>query len=1300
MKDFSDTKTVEGTIEGDMIHVAAWAAPFKAATATKKVWEGLTVQEIADMCDIPPERMPYMRARLGRGDKTSVVPSGMWDKVKPRNGSVLEFYCEVNGKAVALILSIIVAVVAPVLAPFVLGALGVTATAFAIALAATAITVVGQLLISALIPPPSANKGASSDAATFTITGASNVRNPYGVYPTVLGRHLMFPPMTAQGYSETVDDEIYWRARYTFGYGPVSLETLKIGTTDIMSFSDVQIEFLNVDQTLTTANIPALSGAPNVSWKTGSTAMTLYASTIEEDPYSVALAVSVGSTRTTRTGCITAQVDIGFQGLCDFDTKGNKVAVNVNIDIRYRLAGSGGAFIFVATKLCTGRTTSYVRFTQEINFPSAAQWEISVTRTTALGSSVNIREAAVLSAIRSIKTGGIPSNPNIAEVAIRVKATEQLNGQIDTLNAIVQQLGRVWDGTTWSAPQPIRHPAWIYAACVQGPQMGINALPDARVDLAGLLAWATNDPTWTCDTVVDQTQPLSQVLDMVAATGRARRSMNDLKFGVIRDNGANSIVQHFTPRNTFGFKGSRVISREIHAFRVRVISEQKDWQQDEVLVYADGYSASNATMIETLDLPAVILSKFSTTQGNAWRLGRYHLAQAILRPEEYTFSSDLDHVRCQMGDIVRLVHDVPLFSVGSARIKDISYVAGILYSLQLDDWANLEDAKNYRARVRLQDGTTALFDTRHGTQGACRHYSATFPQSGGLNIGDLIMIDLTSSTPVDLLVKSIRHSGDLIAEITCVDAAPAVLTADSGTIPAYSPNVTPLTRFGPTLPTVIGTITGSDAAILSGSGSAVARIGINVSPPPTVGPQQAQLQARWREVGTTPFKVGPPVPNNGTVFTGELVDGVSYETHVRGLGKDGKSRGWVSAGTVTAAAVAVLPAAPTGWTAAPFFDTINFDGPATFYYNFLEYRLYASTAGSTTETLVARSASPHIVYSPPTASAWTRYKIAVALNTGAEGTHSAYIAAVVSGVGGGGIGAGTITNAMLTSVNSATFKARLTAGAGAPEDLTVSQAKALLAITTADITGLLLASQVPTFTGDVTGSAGSLALTISAGAVTLAKQANLAALSVIGNDTGSATTPAALSVAQLMVMLTASQALGRPWLTPVSGDDLPTSLTSLSTGTATGVADRMFLFPFCAPAAISFSALKANISTGGAGNIKLGYYASDAQGRPTTLIGETAAISSVTAGMVSGSLSGSLVAGSTYWFFMRISGTASFSTWNAGATPSLNVGPAATTSRSTLLRSVTFASGAPNPWVYTNTEINTGNAPAVWMTQA
>lgn len=70
----------------------------------------------------------------------------------------------------------------------------------------------------------------------------------------------------------------------------------------------------------------------------------------------------------------------------------------------------------------------------------------------------------------------------------------------------------------------------------------------------------------------------------------------------------------------------------------------------------------------------------------------------------------------------------------------------------------------------------------------------------------------------------------------------------------------------------------------------------------------------------------------------------------------------------------------------------------------------------------------------------------------------------------------------------------------------------------------LLGGFITTATGDVTNlgtTNGSSAFTIAAGAVSLAKMANLAANSIIGNNTGSPATPLALTVTQVTAMLNA-----------------------------------------------------------------------------------------------------------------------------------------------------------------------------------
>ncbi len=139
------------------------------------------------------------------------------------------------------------------------------------------------------------------------------------------------------------------------------------------------------------------------------------------------------------------------------------------------------------------------------------------------------------------------------------------------------------------------------------------------------------------------------------------------------------------------------------------------------------------------------------------------------------------------------------------------------------------------------------------------------------------------------------------------------------------------------------------------------------------------------------------------------------------------------------------------------------------------------------------------------------------------------------------IASGAVSLAKMANMASASLIYRKTAGSGAPEVQTLATLK-----TDLGLTGTNSGDQVISLTGDVTGSgSGSFAASIAAGAVGLTKMANLAANSIIGNNTGSAAAPAALTAAQAKALL----AIGASDVSGLSAVASSGSAVDLASGT-------------------------------------------------------------------------------------------------------------------------------------------------------
>jgi hypothetical protein len=241
------------------------------------------------------------------------------------------------------------------------------------------------------------------------------------------------------------------------------------------------------------------------------------------------------------------------------------------------------------------------------------------------------------------------------------------------------------------------------------------------------------------------------------------------KYGCLIDAEQTVPRQVFTPANSWGFGGNRSFTDKPHAFRVKFTDPDLAWQTAEFNVYNDGYDETNSTIFEDLTTFGI------TSYAQAYRFGRYMMAQGVHRSEVFSIKTDVENLAVQRGELVHVAHDVPKVGGMYARVKDITGNRIVI------DQSIGTAPTSYT--VRLSDGTI-----RSGTITATIDGSTFDIDNGtGIETGDLIVVGESDRVVGKYLVFEISPGADLTADISLVPYVPGVYTADEGPIPDWDP---------------------------------------------------------------------------------------------------------------------------------------------------------------------------------------------------------------------------------------------------------------------------------------------------------------------------------------------------------------------------------------------------------------------------------------------------------------------------------------------------------------------------------
>lgn len=875
-------------------------------------------------------------------------------------------------------------------------------------IAAGAITEWGARKIGLVSSPNIQNNETDNDFNRMgSLTGSRNKLQPYAVVPRVYGKHKLYPPMSAQPYTEVVANKQFLRLLFNVGYGPLKLSEPKIGDTLIGSF-DANNNFTPNDAY---ENIRIDVGeSPNLYSKDVS----------EESPGTALNEQNDNGVRTTQADSDEVSLDVtfggGLFGVEDRDLKTSTVAFKVeyrlipetftasDVDaatdaitisghkfknddiIQFSTGGTlpgglsagtdyhiinvsgddfqvsttqggsavditgGGSGTHKATNEWRGsvsqveyyrgqvetvsepltfQASSDARETYrtgiEFDLPVAGQYDIRLTRTSMKGNTdpdagrVH-QQDCTWTAMRSIRHEKPTDLPGTVQIGMRIKATDQLNGVLDNFSVVAESRLATYDGNSWDEPTfssstgngsggaVTSNPAWIFADILTG-SANDRAIAKSRLDADALKSWAD----WCAaegfeyNGVIDSETTVMELAKSVAAAGRASYGLQDGKHTVVRDLDNQTPVQMFTPRNSWDFSATKTFLDQPHGLKVRFKNEESDWKTEEAIVYNDGYSEDGtgclfddgtgvckiATRFETLELDGV------TGWDQAWKIGRYRLAEARLRPEVYTLNVDVEHLVCQRGDTVKVAHDVTLWGSRWGRIKSVTRNASNeVTAIETDEPATMESGNSYQIRIRKDDGTFAVIDV-DTVAGETQTLTVSTPAVYAIAKDDLFAFGEQSTETVTLKVVGIEPRADLSARLTLVDEATAIHIADTGSIPAFDPQITdpPQEELGqrpPPVPVITNVRSDGDALYSDADHNPHLRIIVSFS---ISGSAPTELiEGRFRkkdsEGGWTAF--GTADPDAGTITLKDVERKGTYIIQIRARTGE-RTSDWVQA---------------------------------------------------------------------------------------------------------------------------------------------------------------------------------------------------------------------------------------------------------------------------------------------------------------------------------------------------------------------------------------------------------------------
>ena len=605
-------------------------------------------------------------------------------------------------------------------------------------------------------------------SSAASLRGSMNVARKGERLPIVLGRYKVVPDLAAQVYTTYEGNDQYLHQLFCFGYSEVVIDTdsLKIGTTPVSKYNEI-------------------------TWATGDNIASIYPRRTIETTISLELEENAGITRSTATGTVEARIGIAApSGYYAYNEEGDKYNISISLKIDYRATDTDNWVTAYEGTITPDCNASAWRWSYTISLPySSSSYDIRVTRTSAKSSDSRHVDYAywdVLTCMTQDSSGNTyavrqPSDYSL--LAVRAKATNQLNSYIDELSAYATLSTRYYNGSAW-VTGPTRNPASAVLYLLTDPLINPRSVDDSVIDWDSFVDFYTfcADEGFTCDGHFIADATIEELASSICLSNLAELVIRPSVISVRIDKAQSAPVQLFNPRNVSGLSMSRSFEKADTILKCTFNCEDVEYAEVErtIRINGDGSISYDTEISQDENATEVSLSGV-TKADHAARVLAVKLKQMAVQKRTYSWNTDIEGLLCIPGDIVLLSTDSFLYGLGEARV-----VSKTLSGIEVDSEFTFVEGRSYGIRHRKTDGSTESIPIVSFTPGST--YTLDLSSNDGIEPGDLISFGYRNEETHTVQITSISVGENKVCTITAVDYDSSVYD-DTDEIPPYDPGI-------------------------------------------------------------------------------------------------------------------------------------------------------------------------------------------------------------------------------------------------------------------------------------------------------------------------------------------------------------------------------------------------------------------------------------------------------------------------------------------------------------------------------